>query len=131
MKDWALVVLRCGLGIIFAGHGLQKAFGWFGGPGIAGVEKFLTMLGFSPVSFWAYCMIFVELGGGICLILGIFPRISAALISVLMIVAVLKVHLAKGFFMQSGGFEYNFLIVSVCLALILMGGGKYSVFNKY
>jgi len=131
MKNLALVVLRCGLGIIFTGHGMQKAFGWFGGPGVAGVEKFLNILGFSPVAFWAYCMIFVELAGGVCLILGVFPRISAALISILMIVAVLKVHLAKGFFMQSGGFEYNFLIVSVCLALILMGGGKYSLFNKY
>lgn len=131
MMDWGILVLRLSIGIMFTGHGLQKAFGLFGGPGIKGVAGMLSNLGFSPVSFWAYLLVCTELIGGVCLILGLFTRVSASLLLIVMIVAILKVHLSKGFFMSAGGFEYPFVIAGACAALILLGAGKLSILNKF
>ncbi|MDD2689995.1 MAG: DoxX family protein, partial [Candidatus Omnitrophica bacterium] len=63
MKDWAGLILRICLGIVFVGHGLQKAFGLFGGPGINGFSEALFAMGFKPAIFWAYLAAYVELIG--------------------------------------------------------------------
>ncbi|MBM3245482.1 MAG: DoxX family protein [Candidatus Omnitrophica bacterium] len=131
MTSLSILILRLALGVVFAGHGLQKVFGLFGGPGIPGFSKMLEQLGFVPAVFWAYLAAYVELIGGICLILGLFPRIAASLLLILIIVAAIKVHLAAGFFLSGGGFEYNLVIAAICLVIILLGGGKFSAFNKY
>jgi DoxX. len=39
MSDLAILVLRLALGIMFAAHGMQVAFGSFGGPGIKGFSE--------------------------------------------------------------------------------------------
>jgi putative oxidoreductase len=129
MMDWGILALRLGIGVMFAAHGLQKAFGFFGGPGINGFSKMLAGLGFAPAVFWAYLAAYVELLGGALLILGVFSRASAALLLVLIVTAAAKVHLGKGFFLANGGFEYTFVIACACLALILLGPGKYSIFE--
>jgi len=128
--NWALLILRLCLGAIFIGHGLQKAFGLFGGPGVTGFSEMLSGLGFKPALFWAYIAAYTELIGGLLLLVGIFTRGAAAFILILIIVATLKVHLTKGFFLQGGGFEYNLLIMGACLLLIILGAGKFSLFNK-
>ena len=120
-----------GIGIIFIAHGLQKAFGLFGGHGIDGVAKFLSGLGFSPSLVWAYLLAYTELWGGVGVLFGVCTRISAGLISVAMVVALLKVHLAKGFFLSDSGFEYIFLILCACIALIVSGPGKFSITKKW
>jgi putative oxidoreductase len=131
MVELVLLVLRIGLGLIFVGHGLQKVFAVFSGPGIKGFSGMLSSLGFSPALFWAYIAAYTELIGGLLLILGILTRTASLLIFILMIVATFKVHLFKGFFLSSGGFEYNLLIICVCIALMLLGPGKFSIFNKF
>lgn len=125
--DWASLILRLGLGIMFMAHGLQKAFGLFSGPGMQGFTKMLAGLGFVPAGFWAYIGAYTELLGGAFLILGLFTRGSAALLLVFMLVAILKVHLSKGFFLSSGGFEYPFIIICSLAALLILGGGKFAL----
>ena len=127
---WSSFILRVFLGIMFTGHGLQKAFGLFGGRGINGFAKMLAHLGIAPALFFAYLVTFVELVGGIFLVLGVFVRIFASLLLFDMIVAIFTVHISKGFFLP-GGFEFNFIIVSVCISLILLGPGKYSITDKF
>jgi putative oxidoreductase len=131
MMDLAILVLRLGLGIMFVAHGLQKAFGMFAGPGINGFSGFLSSLGFAPAIAWAYIAAYTELVGGLFLVFGIAVRASAALLFILITVAAFKVHLNKGFFLQSGGFEYAFIIACICLALIVAGAGKISLLNKF
>lgn len=131
MVDFALLVLRISIGTVFILHGLQAAFGLLGGPGINGFSGMLTGLGFKPAMLWAYIGAYTELLGGLFLLLGIFSRISASLIIIFMIVAAWKVHWVKGFFIQSGGFEYNFVIICTCIALVLLGPGKFSVIKKF
>ena len=123
----AILVLRVCLGIMFVGHGLQKAFGMFGGPGINGFSQMLSGLGFAPPAFWAYVVAYTELIGGLLLMLGLGVRVSSLMLLAIMIVATWKVHLKAGFFLQAGGFEYNFIIIAVCLALIITGAGKFAL----
>lgn len=129
MLDWAILILRLGLGFMFMAHGLQMAFGMFGGPGVVGFSKFLTDLGFTPAIFWSYLAAYTTLVGGLFLMVGIFTRAAAFLLMLFIMVAAIKVHLTKGFFLQAGGFEYNFVIACVCLALIISGGGKFKIFH--
>lgn len=131
MFDAAILILRLALGIVFLAHGLQVAFGMLGGPGIKVFSEMLSGLGFKPAMFWAYLGAYTELLGGLCLLTGIFSRAAAFFIFVFMAVAVVKVHLAKGFFIQNGGYEYNFLIACVCLVLMLTGPGKFGLFKKF
>jgi putative oxidoreductase len=130
MKDWIAVPLRLAIGAIFIAHGLQKAFGLFGGPGIHGFTQGLTNLGFVPAALWAYLATSIELLGGIFVLLGIYTRVASAFIGLLIIIATIKVHLAKGFFLSNGGFEYNLLILCACVALVLSGPGKWGVTKK-
>ncbi|MBN1872077.1 MAG: DoxX family protein [Candidatus Omnitrophica bacterium] len=130
MKDWASVPLRLGLGIMFMYHGLQKAFGLFGGSGINGFANMLKGLGFTQPVFWAYVVACTELIGGLLLILGILTRAVSILLIVVMVVAIAKVHLPNGFSFMKGGYEYNFIIICACIALSMLGGGRLSVNKK-
>ena len=127
MVDTAILVLRLALGFMFAAHGLQKAFGLFGGPGIGGFSEMLSGLGFKPSLLWAYVAAYAELVGGILLAVGFLTRGAASVLLILIVVAAFKVHLSKGFFLSQGGFEYTFIIFSICLALILLGPGKFTL----
>ena len=131
MINLGILVLRLGLGIMFTAHGLQFAFGMFGGPGVAGFAGNLTKMGFSPAMFWSYLAAYSTLIGGICLILGVFTRMATIPLIIFMLVAVLKVHISKGFFITNGGYEYNFVVILSLIALMLMGGGKFSLTSKF
>lgn len=127
MVDAAILILRLALGIMFVAHGLQKAFGLFGGPGIGGFSEMLSGLGFQPSILWAYIAAYAELIGGLLVVIGFLTRGAASILLILIIVAAVKVHLGRGFFLSRGGFEYTFIIASVCIALMLLGPGKFSL----
>ncbi len=48
MHNVPALILRLALGLLMAGHGSQKTFGWFGGPGPEGTKGFMEMLGLKP-----------------------------------------------------------------------------------
>ncbi len=131
LTNIAILVLRIAVGVIFLAHGMQKLFGAFGGSGIEGFSGMLKGLGFAAPVFWSWVAAIAEGLGGLFLLLGVIPRISAALIAIVILVAIAKVHGPKGFFMMQGGFEYQFLILMTCIALMFTGGGKLSLFNKF
>jgi putative oxidoreductase len=128
----APLLLRLALGIVMFAHGAQKIFGWFGGNGIDGTMQYFTAsLGIpGPLAFVA---LWVELLCGIALVVGVLTRVAALGIAIQMIVAALLVHLPYGFFMnwmgqqQGEGFEYHILAVAMGLALMVLGGGAFSV----
>ncbi len=125
-----LFILRMSVGIMFAAHGSQKLFGAFGGSGIQGFTGHLTAMGLPNPELQAYLAAGSEFFGGLFLILGFVTRLSVFPLLAVMFVAVWKVHLAKGFFLQAGGFEYNFVITGALLALLALGGGKFSIDQK-
>ncbi|MFH2068986.1 MAG: DoxX family protein [Candidatus Omnitrophota bacterium] len=131
MNNWECLPLRLSLGIIFIAHGLQKAFGFFGGKGVGAFAGMLAQLGFRPPVFWAYLATYTELLCGILLILGLFTRTASALLFILMVVAVVAVHFSNGFFAANGGFEYQFLIMAGLISLAMMGTGKFGLTRKF
>jgi putative oxidoreductase len=126
------LILRLTLGLVFFPHGAQKALGWFGGYGFAATMGFFTGTMHIPALF-AFLAIAAEFAGSIGLILGLGTRIAALGIASTMAVAIATVHAQFGFFMnwdgtQKGeGFEYHLLAIGIALALILRGGGKWSI----
>ena len=71
-------------------------------------------------------MTFVELLGGIALVIGLLTRWAAALNGFDMIVAILLVHLKNGF-LKPGGFEHPLTMLAACIALVMLGPGAASV----
>ena len=130
--DIASFVLRLLLGIVFFPHGMQKVFGWFGGAGFSGtMEGFTAKMGI-PV-FFAFLAILAESAGSLGLISGFLTRIAAFGVTCNMVVAIFMVHLKNGFFMnwfgkqQGEGFEYHLLVIAITIALMIRGGGRWSV----
>ena len=83
--------------------------------------------GLEPAMGWAYLVMFIEVVGGSCLILGLFTRFVAAVLAIEMLIALLFVHLPKGYAAGGGGYEYVLLIGAVCFVFAIRGGGPYSV----
>jgi len=131
-NDVSLAVCRLVLGIIFFAHGAQITLGWFGGFGFSGTMHFMTAQLGIPAIFAAISIV-AQFLGGISLIVGLLSRIAAFGIACVMLVAVIKVHLAVGFFMnwygvQKGeGYEYHLLVLAICLLIIVKGAGALSI----
>jgi putative oxidoreductase len=127
MIDVGLLVLRLVLGVIFIGHGAQKLFGSFGGPGLKGTAQGFEQIGLRPGRLMAILAGLAEFVGGILMILGFLTPLAALVLIVVMIVAVLTVHLKNGFFATSGGYEFNLALAGMALTLLIVGAGAYSL----
>jgi putative oxidoreductase len=131
-NDYALTIIRLGLGVVFFAHGTQKMLGWFGGPGFSATMGMFTHKLGIPAPF-AFLAILAEFGGGIGLILGLLGRIAAFGILCNMTVAVLMIHRHIGFFMnwfgtQRGeGYEFHLLAIALGLAIVIKGSGALSI----
>src|SRR5260370_27628081 len=104
----ALLIFRVVVGLTMAGHGAQKLFGWFGGPGPVRLRQGFEMRGYKPGWFWVSLAIVGELGGGLSVALGFLTPLGAAGIFGAMVMAA-RTHWQNGFFNQQGGFEYPFI----------------------
>ncbi len=125
--DLGLLVLRLVLGLTFMGHGGQKLFGWFSGPGLSGMTGMMVRAGARPPRFWAVMAALAEFGGGLLLALGLFSPLGSLGVIAAMLVAIIQVHWSKGFWNTKGGFEFPLLNLVVALALALTGPGAYSL----
>lgn len=123
----AALALRVPVGIIFAAHGAQKLFGWFGGYGLDGTGQFFGSIGLNPGYLMALLAGLAEFLGGLALVAGVLVRPAAAALAFAMLVAIFAVHFTKGFFMSSGGYEYALALFAASVALLLSGGGRLSV----
>lgn len=128
----APLIIRLTLAIVMFPHGAQKVLGAFGGYGLsATMHAFTQQMGIPAV--FAALAIAAEFLGPIGLFFGLLTRVAAFGIGIEMIVAAYMNHVKNGFFMnwagnQKGeGFEYHVLVVGICIALMIAGGGRYSV----
>lgn len=130
-NDWTLTLIRVVAGGVMLPHGMQKMFGWFGGGGFTATMRGFTHGGFpAPLVF---LMIVAEFFGAVGLIIGFLSRIAAFGIAVDMAVAATLVTSRFGMFInwsgqQKGeGMEYQFLMIGMALAILIAGGGAFSV----
>lgn len=124
-----LLLIRLVIGGTLAAHGAQKLFGWFGGFGIAGTGGWLESMGFRPGKLQAAVSGSSEFGGGLLLAVGLLTPLGAAAIAGVMVVAIVSVHLDKGFFNGAGGYEFNAVLAVTALALAFTGPGELSLDN--
>jgi len=123
--DWALLIARLIVGLVFMAHGAQKLFGAFGGPGLTAVVQMMGPLG--------YLVSIGEFFSGLGLIVGFLSRFSASSIILIMLGAIATVHGKVGFFMnwagnQTGeGFEYHLLAIANLLTIVIAGPGRFAV----
>ena len=130
--DWVITIVRIVLGVVFFAHGAQKALGWFGGVGLQSTVRVFREQLRIPAPL-ALLSVAAEFLGGLGLIVGLLSRIAALGIAVVMIVALVAVHGKFGFFMnwygekQGHGIEYHILALALALAVIIKGGGAFSL----
>jgi putative oxidoreductase len=115
-------MIRIALGAILFIHGWNK----FNGPGLAGVTKYFGSLGLPAPGVLAGSAIFLETVGCLCIVIGLFTRFFAAALAIELLIGMIAAHLAKGFGVGAGGYEYILFLGIVAFAIALRGGGPYS-----
>jgi putative oxidoreductase len=118
---------RVVIGGLFVGHGTQKLFGWFGGPGIEGTEQMMGSLEMYPTRHNAIAAGASETAGGALLLAGAATPLAAASLIGTMITAIRKVHKPNGPWVAQGGWEYNAVLIAALMALVDSGPGPVSV----
>ena len=128
--DLGLLVLRVLVGVLFIGHGLQKAFGLWGGPGLGGWETSLADMGFRYADILTYVATFGQIAAGVLLVLGLFTPVAAAgalayLTTGLLAEAMAAHEAARLSDFLTDGHEYRVFVVGAVAALVLTGPGRY------
>lgn len=124
---WGPLALRIPVGIIFAAHGAQKLFGWFGGYGLQGTGQWLESIGLAPGQLMALLAGGAEFFGGLALIVGLLVRPASAVLAFAMLVAIFSVHAANGLFMKNNGYEFGLALLAVSISLVFSGAGRASL----
>lgn len=125
------LILRVGLAVIFLYHGLDKIINGTVGTTWVGqmyehrpeqVPASLTFTGTQLAVAWG------EFLGGIALLIGLLTRLAAVGLIIIQVGAVCLVTAPRGFsFDKGGGYEYNLALLAMCLALVILGAGVWSV----
>ena len=126
-SDLGLFLLRVVVGLVFAAHGAQKAFGWWSGPGFGGWRGAMEKMGFWPNGFWAVVSVAAELGAGVLLVLGFLTPLAVAALVAQSVVIILHAHLPKGFWNRVGGIEFPLTLAAGVVAIAGTGPGKLSL----
>jgi putative oxidoreductase len=118
----ALLIVRIATALPFLYHGSAILFGAFGGPGPHGFAAFMH----AP-DIIGYLIGLAEFGGGLAILTGILLRIGALCGIIVMLGAIFLVHLPNGFDISKRGYEYALTLFLTALALLIAGGGSFSL----
>lgn len=129
-QDLGLLLLRLAVGALLIAHGLQKAFGLWGGPGFDGLEKSLTEMGFRYADILTYVATGGQLAAGVLLILGLFTPVAAAGALAYSVTGILAEAMAaheeaRLASFLTDGHEYKVILVCAIAVIILAGPGRY------
>jgi putative oxidoreductase len=128
-QDLGLLLLRVALGVVFIAHGLQKAFGWWGGSGLEGFRATLAEAGYQNAGLLTYLSAGAQIAAGVLLVLGLFTPLAASVALALLVNSVLAAFTAQR---ENGGLlvfgstgEYLLVLSVMAAAIILAGPGRY------
>ena len=127
VTDSAPLIVRLAQGSLMAGHGAQKLFGSFGGPGLEGTSGFMEMLGMRPGRPWAYMAGLSEFGGGVLTALGLLNPLGPLGVIGSMSMATRKAHWGKPVWVTEGGAELPLLNIAVSTALMIREPDRFSL----
>lgn len=131
-NSWAGFIARLFAGFVLFPHGAQKLLGLFGGSGLNSTLQFFTEVMNLPLVA-AWLVIIIEFFGALGLILGVFSRLWATVVSFLFLGIILTEQGQHGFFMnwmgnqQGEGIEYSLLMIALCIIVMITDGGKHKL----
>ncbi|MDG4664738.1 DoxX family protein [Mycobacterium sp. 236(2023)] len=131
-QDLGLLLLRVAVGVLLIGHGLQKVFGLWGGPGLDGFRDQLTDVGFRNADILTYVAAGGQIAAGVLLVIGLFTPIAAAgalgyLVTATLAEAMTAHNDARLGSFLTDGHEYQLILLFAVAAIILVGPGRYGL----
>ncbi len=125
MVDAAALILRITVGAVFVAHGTPKVFGPVAGPhGRGRTEGLLTSRGFPYPKLLVWGLALAEFGCGLLVLVGLFTRLAAVPLGVVVALAIPLAKWKHGFV---DGWDYPFTLVGACTAIVLLGAGDISL----
>ena len=124
LSPFSYAFMRFSTGMVLVPHGIAKFF--YGGAA-ATAKGALGGLGPDLSLAVAYGVAAVELFGGLFLAIGLLTRLAALSILIEMIVVVFVILWPNGYFWTKQGYEYGLLWGLLSLAILVRGGGRYSI----
>ena len=122
-SPYSYAFMRFAAGAILLPHGVQKILN-------VPISKFAPNIAAKGLPFaegLAYLAYFAESVAAVCLAIGLFTRIAAAMIGIEMLIIVLLFQWQFGYFWTVRGYEFALLWLLLCIAICLKGGGRYSI----
>jgi putative oxidoreductase len=122
--DFALLLLRCGVGAVMLAHGINHMR-----PNIDGTAGWFGSMGMKPAKLHAWMATITEIVGGLLLVIGLLTPFAAAGVVGVMFVAWAINHRGNGFFIfnPGEGWEYVMTLGIVGLAIGAIGPGGWSL----
>ena len=122
--DFALLLLRCGVGAVMLAHGINHIR-----PNIDGTASWFGSMGMKPPKLHAWLASITEIGCGLLLVVGLLTPFAAAGVVGVMFVAWAINHRGNGFFIfrPGEGWEYVMTLGIVGLAIGAIGPGTLSL----
>ena len=115
VQPFALFVLRIVLGVVMIAHGYGKIAG--------GLSHHVELVRSVGLPGWlAYLSIGAEFFGGIAVLVGLFTRFAAFLITVDLAVAIWKVNWKDGL-LGDHGYQFPLALAAIAFALIFFDAG--------
>ncbi|MDV6286989.1 DoxX family protein [Rhodococcus jostii] len=126
--DIGLLILRLIVGAILFVHGMQKARGWFDGPGLDGAVAMFGKIGQEPPRQKVRLAIACEVSAAALLVLGLATPLAAAIAAATMLVAGAALTTLTGkVWITSGGGEYPLVLGALAVVIGFTGPGAYSL----
>lgn len=116
-QPYTIAAIRIMAALLYFAHGSQKLFGF----PVAGPESLSTLALISAL---------LEVGGGILLVIGLFTRPVAFLLSGHMAFAYFIAHAPQNFYPVANGGDASILFSFVFLLLVTTGAGKFALDNQ-
>jgi len=131
-QDLGLLLLRVGLGAVLIAHGLQRAFGLWGGSGPQTFSNSLSDLGYQHAGILTYVASGTQILAGVLLVLGLFTPLAGAAALAYLINGVIADIAAQEnprqfLFFLPEGHEYQITLILVASAVILAGPGRWGL----
>ena len=123
LAPYSYALMRFVTGAILVPHGINKVF-------YSTIARYTASIGGKGIPFsevLAYLVFFTESVGAICLAIGLFTRVAAAMVGIQMLVIVFLFQWQYGYFWTNRGYEFALLWALLCIGIFFRGGGRYSV----
>ncbi|ABX12993.1 DoxX family protein [Nitrosopumilus maritimus SCM1] len=109
--------ISASIGVTFIVHSIKKFDpGW---------QEWLISIGIPPELQLPIAL--AEFIGGVLLVVGVLSRISAVILSVILLGAIFHIRWENGFFVSKGGWEWDLVMLAATLAIIAAGPGRISI----